>query len=208
MGAFSPLPNRFFSCVIFKRRKTFSSCLVTFPKHSLRWFQQRQCRVRSSQVTKACLLTPPQNVCNHNSAKVFYGAIFSYQVFIAVPVCVICVSLILYLWPEVRSESWSLHHKPTGKYWNASCFEYTSQKQSIFSGLWRIMWPVMTQVPLTDSDTGKGHLRPSEFIFKKFLANKSRYDGAKDLVPNCSPGHDALIDTQNDFHRSNFEADI
>ena len=42
-----------------------------------------------------------------------------------------------------------------------------------------------------------------------FLANKSRYDGVKDLqmVPYCSPGHDASIGTQRDIFRSNFEVD-
>ena len=69
----------------------------------------------------------------------------------------------------------------------------------------------MTQVPFTGRSTGKGHLRSCEVINSfYFLANKSRYDGAKDLrmVPNRSPDHDTLICTQRDLSRSNFDVDL
>ena len=56
-GTLSPL--RFFLCNC-QTLRTFSSYLVTFPKYSLRTFQKKNCRVRSGQVTRAVLLTPPQ----------------------------------------------------------------------------------------------------------------------------------------------------
>ena len=74
------------------------------------------------------------------------------------------ISEFVYLWPEVRSDSWSLHYKPMGKYWNAPFFEEMSQNHPILSGLWRMISSVMIQVSFIDMDTGKGHLRSCEVI--------------------------------------------
>ena len=74
------------------------------------------------------------------------------------------ISELVYLWPEVRPDSWSLHYKPIGKYWNAPCFDETSRSHPILSWLWRIISSVMIQVSFTDRHTGKGHLRSCEVI--------------------------------------------
>ena len=78
-----------------KRRKIFSSYLVTFPNYSLRTFRKK-CRVRSGQITKAGLLTTSQKF-SITSELAFFTERFPLQVFITVPVCIICLSQNLYI---------------------------------------------------------------------------------------------------------------
>ena len=61
-------------------------------------------------------------VCNHASARVFdWSFFFSSRFSKNTSMCNLYISELFYLWPEVRPDSWPLHYKPMGKYWNASC---------------------------------------------------------------------------------------
>ena len=78
-GLFAPRPSGF-SCAIAKRRKTESSYLVTFSKHSLRTFLQKSYWVKSGQVTRGDLLTQPKKSYNHARARIFHGSISSLEI--------------------------------------------------------------------------------------------------------------------------------
>ena len=73
-GGLSLRPPSGFSCAIAKRLKIFSSYLVTFPSYSLRIIHKKKCRVRSGQVTRAGLVTPPQKSLQSRQirARVFF----------------------------------------------------------------------------------------------------------------------------------------
>ena len=79
-----------------KRRKIFSSYLVTFPNYSLRTFQKKMPgQVRSGHQSGFVDLTSEKQ--SRQSQFFFHGAISSVQVFITVPVCVICTSQNLFI---------------------------------------------------------------------------------------------------------------
>ena len=84
-----------------KGGKIFSSYLVTFPNFSLRTFQQKQKlpgQVRSGHQSGFVDPTSEKFVITSViRARVFHGAIYSLQVFITVPVCVIRISQILFI---------------------------------------------------------------------------------------------------------------
>ena len=79
-----------------KRRKIFSSYLVTFPNYSLHTFQKN---AGSGQVRSPELVCRPhlRKVCNHVRAIVFHGAISSLLKLITVPVCTISISQNLHI---------------------------------------------------------------------------------------------------------------
>ena len=146
-----------------KRRKIFSSYLVTFPNYSLRTFQRKKKRFRSGQVTRAGLLTPPKK--SLQSRQCFsWNDFHSSGIHYRTSMCNLYISELVYLWPEVRSESWPLYCKDMGIYSNVSCFEQTSQSHPIISWFCQIISPVTSQVSFTDRCTGKSHLRSCEVI--------------------------------------------
>ena len=87
-------PSSGFSFAMAKRRKIFSSYFVTLSSYSLRIFQQKKKIAGSGQFRSPERVCWPhlRKVCNHVRARVFQGAISSLQVFIIVPVCIICLS--------------------------------------------------------------------------------------------------------------------
>ena len=85
-------PLRFFLChcqTPQDRKLILGDFFQTFIPHI---FTKKNYRVRSGQVTRGGLLTPPQKGCNHARARVFHGSISSLQVFIRVPPYTICLS--------------------------------------------------------------------------------------------------------------------
>ena len=121
-GGGGGLPPSGFSCVIAKRRKIESSYLVTFSKLSMRTFRQKKLlgQVRSGHQRRFVDPTSEKFVIALSFSRInFLSSGFNK----GTTMHNLYISEFVYPWPEVRSDSWTLHYKPMRKYWNAPCFE-------------------------------------------------------------------------------------
>ena len=190
--SFNPIPGGVplrapsgFSCVIAKRRNTESLYSVTSPKHSLCTFWQKK-NAGSGQVRspEAVCWLHLRKVCNHGRARVFDWSISSLQVLVRVPLCAICryISEFLYLWPEVRPDSWVVTFtlQAYGKILKCLLFRVNESKPpNPFS--------IMNNY-LNRNDAGaaywQGHRERSFEVMwrhKSFFFNKSWHDGVRDF---------------------------
>ena len=56
-----------------------------------------------------------RKVCNHVRASFSRSDFLSSRIHYSTSMCKLYISEFVYLWPEVRSESWPLYYKPTGE---------------------------------------------------------------------------------------------
>ena len=116
-------------------------------------------QVRSGQQT-GFVNSTSEKFAITSELEFLHGEISSFRVFITVPVlCVICISV---TWGQVRTVIFTC--KEHWKIMACVSLRVNESIHPIISGLWWIIWSVMTQMPFTDRGTGKDLLRPCEVI--------------------------------------------
>ena len=108
-----------FSCAIVKRRKTFSTYLMTYLYYSLRTFKQKKknCRVRSGQVNwwGAGFVTPPQKSLQSRQLEFSRSDFLSSGLHNSTSMCYLYISLFFYFYDlRLGKKPWSIHYKPIG----------------------------------------------------------------------------------------------
>ena len=140
-----PPPFRFLLChcqIPQDRKFTLVEFFLTFIAHIL---AKKSCRVMSGQVTSGDLLTPPQKSLQSRKSHSISPIDFLSSGFQrANTMHNLLISEFVYLWPEVRSHSWSVHYKPMGKIFKCALLWVNESKIPPFfqshDGLSHLWW--------------------------------------------------------------------